>query len=64
MLRFNVDFHIADRQNQGCQMAYFQNKKIQFWYIFEGLETENVGTFFAHKEYITAVWYILWPFGN
>jgi hypothetical protein len=24
---------------------------------------ENVGTFYGHLEYITAIWYILWPFG-
>jgi hypothetical protein len=25
---------------------------------------EKVGIFFDHLEYITAIWYILWPFGN
>jgi hypothetical protein len=25
---------------------------------------ENVATFYAHLEYTTAIWYILWPFGN
>jgi hypothetical protein len=25
---------------------------------------ENVGIFYAHLEYITAIWYILWSFGN
>jgi hypothetical protein len=24
---------------------------------------ENVGIFFAHLEYLTAIWYILWSFG-
>jgi hypothetical protein len=25
---------------------------------------EKVGIFFGHWEYITALWYILWQFGN
>jgi hypothetical protein len=25
---------------------------------------ENVGIFYDHFEYSTALWYILWPFGN
>jgi hypothetical protein len=25
---------------------------------------ENVGTFYAHMEYIAAIWYILCSFGN
>jgi hypothetical protein len=25
---------------------------------------ENVAIFYGHLEYFTAVWYILWPFGN
>jgi hypothetical protein len=25
---------------------------------------ENAGTFYGHVEYFTAIWYILWPFGN
>jgi hypothetical protein len=25
---------------------------------------ENVGMFYANWEYLTAIWYILWPFGN
>jgi hypothetical protein len=25
---------------------------------------EKFGTFFGHFEYITAIWYILWAFGN
>jgi hypothetical protein len=29
-----------------------------------GLELEMVGIFYRHLEYNTAIWYILWPFGN
>jgi hypothetical protein len=25
---------------------------------------ENICIFHAHLEYISAIWYILWPFGN
>jgi hypothetical protein len=25
---------------------------------------ENIGIFYAQLEYITAIWYILWSFGN
>jgi hypothetical protein len=25
---------------------------------------ENIGIFYGHLEYFTAIWYILWPFGN
>jgi hypothetical protein len=24
---------------------------------------ENVGTFYDHLEYLTAIWHVLWPFG-
>jgi hypothetical protein len=34
--------------------------KILIW----SLEMEKVGIFFVHSEYIMAIWYILWPFGN
>jgi hypothetical protein len=30
----------------------------------EGLGMENVGILYAHLEYITAIWYILWSSGN
>jgi hypothetical protein len=25
---------------------------------------ENAGVFYGHLVYFTAIWYILWPFGN
>jgi hypothetical protein len=25
---------------------------------------ENTGIFYGHLEFFTAIWYILWPFGN
>jgi hypothetical protein len=30
----------------------------------EGLIMENNGIFYGHLEYVTTIWYILWPFGN
>jgi hypothetical protein len=42
----------------------FSNQKYQFGKLFEGFEMENVSIFFAYLEYITAIWYMLLPFGN
>jgi hypothetical protein len=42
---------------------YFSNQKSQFRYILEGHGTENVGIFYGCLEYLTAIWYISWPFG-
>jgi hypothetical protein len=25
---------------------------------------ENIGIFYGHLKYFTAIWYILWPLGN
>jgi hypothetical protein len=30
----------------------------------EGLGIENVGIFYGHLQYFTAIWNILWPLGN
>jgi hypothetical protein len=30
----------------------------------EGLGNEKVGIFYGYLEYLTAIWYILWPFSN
>jgi hypothetical protein len=35
-----------------------------FGLILEGLEMENVGTFYGYLDYFTILWYILWPFVN
>jgi hypothetical protein len=49
---------------QGCQMVHFQTKKSQFGKILEGFGMENFGIVYGHLEFITAIWYISWPFGN
>jgi hypothetical protein len=46
--------------------------RVARWYIFkpkfpnlEGLNgMENAGVFYARLKYITAIWYLLWSFGN
>jgi hypothetical protein len=34
------------------------------WVKFGGPWNEKIGTLYGHLEYITAIWYILLPFGN
>jgi hypothetical protein len=45
----------------GLPDGIFSNQKSQFGDFLEGLRIENVGMFYGHLEYITAIWYILWP---
>jgi hypothetical protein len=35
----------------------FSYLKSQFGYILEGPEMENVGIFYGHLEYFTAIWW-------
>jgi hypothetical protein len=42
----------------------FSKQKYLFGLVLEGFGMEKVGIFFCHLEYITAIWYILWPIGN
>jgi hypothetical protein len=41
----------------------FSSLKSQFGKILEGRALEDVGTFYGHLLYFTAITYILWPFG-
>jgi hypothetical protein len=53
------------RDEQGCQMVYFQTKAPKIWKkILEALGTETVDKLYGHFEYISAIWYVSWPFGN
>jgi hypothetical protein len=45
--------------NQGCQMLYFQTKKSQFGYIFEGLRLDNVDIFYCYLECFKDIWDIV-----
>jgi hypothetical protein len=38
--------------------------KIPTWVNLSGPRNENVGIVCGRLEYITTIWYILWPFGN
>jgi hypothetical protein len=42
-------------------MVIISKQESQFGYILEGLGMENVGIHIL--DYLTAIWYILWPFG-
>jgi hypothetical protein len=48
----------------GLPDGIFSNQKSQFGQILEGLGMKKDGIFFGHLKYITAIWYIFWPFGN
>jgi hypothetical protein len=37
---------------------------MQIWVNFGEPWNEKVGIFYGYLEYIMAIWYILWPFGN
>jgi hypothetical protein len=43
---------------------YVFKLKIQIWINFGGPWNENVRIFYVQLDYITAIWYILWHFGN
>jgi hypothetical protein len=45
-------------------MVYFQTKNTNSGLYLEGFGMVNVGIFCGHLEYLTAIWYILWPFGT
>jgi hypothetical protein len=45
-------------------MVCFQTKHPNLGKFWRTLEFENVGIFNGRLEYFTAIWYILWPFGN
>jgi hypothetical protein len=48
----------------GLPDGIFPNQKSQFGKILEGLRMENVGIFYGHLVNFTAIWYMLWQFGN
>jgi hypothetical protein len=47
----------------GLPDGLFSNQEFQFGLILESLAMENLGTFYDHLVYFTAVGNILWPFG-
>jgi hypothetical protein len=59
-----------DGPKPGLPDGLFSNPKSQFWYILEGLAMGNLGIFYDHSVYFSAIgnilwpiWYILWSFG-
>jgi hypothetical protein len=57
----NIKMNFSTRNNNQCCQV---NQISHFGYILEGPGMETVGMFRGHLEYITAVWYVLGPFGN
>jgi beta-lactamase regulating signal transducer with metallopeptidase domain len=45
-------------------MVFFQTKNPNLGKFLDGIGMEKVGLFLGHLKYITAILYILWPFGN
>jgi hypothetical protein len=50
-------------QNSGLPDGIFSNQKSQFGQTLEGLAMEDVGIFYGHLAYFTAILYILCQFG-
>jgi hypothetical protein len=48
----------------GLPDEMFSNQKSKFGSILKGLGMKTVGICYSHLEYITAIRYMLWPFGN
>jgi hypothetical protein len=43
-------------QQPGLPDGLFLNQKSKFGSNLEGLEMDNIGTFYGHLEYILAIW--------
>jgi hypothetical protein len=55
------------KYQSGLPDGLFSNQNSQFGKIFRGPWNEKgwyTHIFLGHLEYITVIWYILWPFGN
>jgi hypothetical protein len=55
-----------EREDQGCQMAYFQTKNpnlSKFWSILQWKILLSFGLFYGHLVYLMAISYILWLYG-
>jgi hypothetical protein len=49
--------------NFQAKNGIFSNQKSQFGSILKGLAMDDVGLFYGHLAYVTAILYTLWPFG-
>jgi hypothetical protein len=45
-------------------MVCFQTKNPNLGKFYTANRMENAGIFYGHLEYFTAIWYIVWSFGN
>jgi hypothetical protein len=53
---------LRSTQYPGLPDGLFSNQRPQFWSILEGLAMENLGIFYDHLVYFTAMGNILWAF--
>jgi hypothetical protein len=60
----NKKVHFLQPRRPGLPDGMFSNQKSKFGKIFEGLGMKKNGIFYGHLEYIMAILYSLWPFGN
>jgi hypothetical protein len=59
----NVTLEVRKGSEPGLPDGLFSNQKSQFGKILECLAKENLGIFYDHFVYFTAIGKILWPFG-
>jgi hypothetical protein len=52
-----------EEERHKWSMVYFYTKNTNLGMFWRAPGMENVGRFYDHLEYFTAIWYNLWPFG-
>jgi hypothetical protein len=60
----NVDLETDFRLQAGLPDGLIFKQKIPIWVNFGGPNNGKCWIFYGHLEYLTALWYILWPFRN
>jgi hypothetical protein len=63
MAIFFFKFILGKYFKSGVPDDLFSNQTLQFRLILVGLAMENLGIFYDHLVYFTAIGNILWPFG-
>jgi hypothetical protein len=53
----------AEMASAGLPDGLFSYQKFRFGFVLEGLGPENVGIFYGHLDWLTAVLLISWAFG-
>jgi hypothetical protein len=54
---------MSDHKAPGLPDGVFSNQKYKLGFILKGLGMQNVGIFYGHLEYCSAIWNIVRPFG-